>query len=164
MNDFVAKIRQEMEIHFGNDLRRIAHAHAVAGYATELLAGIDADPAVTLAAAYLHDIGIPEAERKHGSCAGHLQELEGPPVAREILSRLAAPGPLIETVCTLVGAHHTAQGVDSPEFRILWDADALVNLAEVLPGQPREHVLSVLDRAMVTEHGYRRAVKIFVRG
>ena len=29
---------------------------------------------ITLAAAYLHDIGIPEAERRYGSCAGPHQE------------------------------------------------------------------------------------------
>ena len=37
------------------------------------------------AAAILHDIGIHEAERKHGSSSGRLQELEGPPIARAIL-------------------------------------------------------------------------------
>ncbi len=39
-------------------------------------------------AALLHDIGIPEAERKCNSCAGRHQEQEWPPIARDMLSKL----------------------------------------------------------------------------
>ena len=46
------------------------------------------NPAVVLSAAYLHDIGIQEAERKYQSTAARYQEEEGPPIAREILTRL----------------------------------------------------------------------------
>ena len=45
--------------------------------------------AVVRAAAVLHDIGIREAERKHGSSAGKYQEVEGPPIARRILEKLS---------------------------------------------------------------------------
>lgn len=161
MNALVENVRAAMEAYFGADARRIDHALQVTTYAQELLAFIDADPIVTLSAAYLHDIGIPAAERKYGSCAGPYQEELGPPVAREILERLGAPEALVETVCTLVGRHHTPGGVDSPEFRILWDADALVNLAEVVPGKTPEQIRTILDRSMVTEPGYRRALSLF---
>jgi len=162
MNDFPEKVRAAMEARFGADKRRIAHALQVAGYARELLAYIDADEAVTMAAAYLHDIGIPEAERKYGSCAGPYQEKEGPPVAREILEGLGAPEHVISSVCALVGSHHTPAGIDSPEFRILWDADALVNLAEVLPGKTSEGIRAILEKCMVTEPGFRRALVLFL--
>ena len=46
--------------------------------------------AVILSAAYLHDIGIHEAERKYQSTAARYQEEEGPPIAREILIKLGA--------------------------------------------------------------------------
>jgi HD superfamily phosphodiesterase len=162
MKEFLDSVRSAMEEYFGSDARRIAHAHAVTGYASELLANIDADEVLTIAAAYLHDIGIPEAERKFASCVGPLQEQEGPPVARVLLEKLAAPADFIDKVCALVGAHHTPKGIDSPEFRILWDADALVNLAEVLPGKTAEQIEAILDRALVTEAGYRRARQIFL--
>ena len=136
MPDFLQQVRQAMEDYFGADARRIAHALQVTAYAEELLAFIEADPTVTLTAAYLHDIGIPEAERTYGSCAGPHQEELGPPVARELLTGLGAPEGLIETVCTMIGRHHTPGGLDSPEFRILWDADMLVNLEEIVPGKP----------------------------
>lgn len=151
-----------MESCFGEDDRRIAHASAVAGYTRELLACIDADPVLTLTVAYLHDIGIHEAERRHGSNAGNYQELEGPPIARQLLEKLGAVPELIDQVALIVGRHHTPGGVDSPEFRILWDADALVNFAEVLPGKPPEEVERILTRHMVTESGYRMARQLFL--
>ena len=91
----------------------------------------------------------------------HWQEVEGPPVAEQLLLDLSADPVLIDTVTTLVGCHHTPQGVDSPEFRILWDADALVNFAESLPGKPADQIDAILNRHMVTEAGYRKARTVF---
>lgn len=162
MPDFLQQVRSAMEAYFGEDARRIAHALQVAAYAEELLDYIDADPVITLTAAYLHDIGIPAAERKFGSCAGPYQEQEGPPVARALLAELGAAEPLVETVCAMVGRHHTPGGIDSPEFRILWDADALVNLDEVVPGKTPEQIRAILDKSLVTEPGYRRALSLFL--
>ncbi len=159
---FLESVALAMKDYFGADDRRIEHAHRVAGYARELLAAIDADETETLVAAYLHDIGIPEAERKYGSCSGRSQEQEGPPVARALLEGLGADERLIEVVCELVGCHHTPAGIDSPEFRILWDADALVNLAEVVAGKSPEQIERILDTSLVTETGYRRARKLFL--
>jgi HD superfamily phosphodiesterase len=156
------QVRQAMEDYFADDARRIAHALQVTVYAEELLAYIDADPTVTLTAAYLHDIGILAAERIYDSCAGSYQEELGPPVARELLSDLGAPEELIKTVCAMIGKHHTPAGVDSPEFRILWDADALVNLDEVVPGKSPEQIRAILDKWLVTEPGYRRALGLFL--
>lgn len=41
------------------------------------------------AAAILHDIGIHNSEKKYNSSAGNYQELEGPPVAEELMKDLA---------------------------------------------------------------------------
>lgn len=128
----------EMRGVFGADARRIDHALAVLGYAERILAAEGAaeggaDAETVTAAAILHDIGILEAERKHGSSAGHWQELEGPPIARVILERQGLPEEKLAHVCRIVGAHHSARGIDTPEFRIVWDADWLVNLPELRP-------------------------------
>lgn len=160
--ELLPEVRRAMEEYFDTDRRRIDHALRVAVHAEALLPFVDADPVLTLAAAYLHDIGIPEAERKFGACPGPLQEQEGPPVARRLLLQLSAPAPFIEAVCALVGAHHTPAGIDTPEFRILWDADALVNLAEVLPGKPPSEVKGILERALVTEAGFRTALSLYL--
>ncbi len=160
---FLANARAAMVQYFGEDQRRINHALQVSCYAEELLAYIDADSVITLTSAYLHDIGIPEAERKHGSCAGNWQELEGPPIAREILSGLGAGDALTAQVAEIVANHHTRNGVNSPEFRVIWDADALVNFAEVLPQKSEEQIESILQDHMETEAGFRIARRIFIQ-
>lgn len=159
---FLEQVCQLMEGYFATDIRRIAHAHDVAQHATNLLQYVDADPVLTITAAYLHDIGIPEAERKFARCDGKLQEHEGPPVARALLADIKAEVAFIDRVCELVGNHHTPNAVDSPEFRILWDADALVNLAEVVVGKGSSAIESILDKALVTEPGYRMAKAIYL--
>ena len=159
---FLTAVRAAMENYFGADRRRVSHALQVCRYAEELLTYIDADPVLTLTAAYLHDIGIHEAERKHGSSAGNWQELEGPPVARAILTQLAAGDELIEKVAEIVANHHTHGAVDSPEFRILWDADALVNFAEGLASKTDGQIETILHRHMVTEAGFRLARSCFL--
>lgn len=160
---FLKRVKVAMEACFGEDQRRINHALQVSLYAQELLTYVDADPVVTLAAAYLHDIGIHEAERKYGSSSGKWQEIEGPPVARDVLLALDADDDLIEHVVAIVGKHHTPAGVDSAEFRVIWDADALVNFAESLPGKERGQIENILQNHMVTEAGFRIARKIFLQ-
>ncbi len=117
----------------GGDARRIAHAMKVWGYAKAIaeLEGLDYAVRETLAyAAILHDIGIHNAERIHGSNAGNFQELEGPPVAREILAPIGLPGDVVERVLFLVGNHHSYGMVDGADFRILVEADFIVNAQE----------------------------------
>jgi len=160
---FLAKVSNAMQDYFGADQRRIDHALQVSLYAEELLAYVDADPVITLAAAYLHDIGIPEAERKHSSSSGQWQEIEGPPIARTILVNLDAEETLTEQVAAIVASHHTRNGIDSPEFRVIWDADALVNFAGVLPGKSIEQIEATLHEHMVTEPGFRIARRIFIK-
>ena len=162
LEKFLDLVRLAMERYFGDDRRRIEHAYSVFGHARALLKTIEADQAVTLTAAYLHDIGILEAERKYGSCSGQLQEREGPPVARAMLEGLNAPADLAEKVCTLISRHHTPQGIDSHEFRILWDADALVNLSEFLPRNSSPAIIRLLDQRLVTQAGIRRGLNYFL--
>jgi len=159
---FLDQVKAAMQNYFGADQKRIEHALQVAGYARELLRHIDADEQLTMTAAYLHDIGIHEAERKHGSSAGKYQELEGPAIAAYILENLGAETGFIRTVCEIIGKHHTPAAIDSPEFRVIWDADDLVNLQEILPGKPNTEIEKILDKSLVTEHGLRLARNIFL--
>jgi putative nucleotidyltransferase with HDIG domain len=81
----------EMKKVFAEDQKRIEHALAVLNYAEQIQAVEGGDPLIVRAAAILHDIGIHEAERKYGSSAGKYQEAEGPPIAKEILSKYDIP-------------------------------------------------------------------------
>ncbi|MGW8161566.1 MAG: HD domain-containing protein, partial [Desulfobulbales bacterium] len=81
---FKDKLAIAMRKYFGPDSRRIRHAEDVARYAEEIGKLEKGNMAVIMAAAYLHDIGIKEAERKFQSSAARYQHSEGPPVARDI--------------------------------------------------------------------------------
>ena len=78
----------------------------------------------------MHDIGIKPAEAQYGRCDGKLQEQLGPPVARELVEGLGLSATCVERVCFLVGHHHTYDSIDSTDWRILVEADFLVNLFE----------------------------------
>ena len=120
----------EMKAIFGDDQRRIDHALQVLVSAETILDTSGGDPLVVKAAAILHDIGIHEAERKHGSSAGKYQEIEGPPIARAILERLGVSEDRTDHICRIIANHHSAKGVNTKEFNIIWDADHLVNMRD----------------------------------
>jgi HD superfamily phosphodiesterase len=149
---------------FGPDQRRIDHSLAVLGFAQRILAGEPGDAEVVVAAAILHDIGIQAAERKHGSADGVYQELEGPPLARDILTRMGADAGLIEHVCRIVANHHSARDIDTPEFRVVWDADWLVNIPDVLARADRATLLTTIDKVFKTKTGAGIARELYGKG
>lgn len=121
------KLILEMKKYFGSDKKRIKHALNVLEFAEDIMAREGGDRDVILAAAVLHDIGIPEAERKYHSNAGKYQMIEGPPVAREILNTLKVPEQIINEVCEIIGNHHIPGKIKTKNFEILYRADCLVN-------------------------------------
>jgi len=128
--DLVTAMKQE----FGDDQRRIGHALAVLSYAERILDQEGGRHNIVIASAILHDIGIQDAERKHGSSAPKYQEMEGPPIAKRILKCIRGlDSQEMDHVCRIVGSHHSAHGIDSLEFKIVWDADWLVNFRDVYP-------------------------------
>lgn len=104
-------------------------------------------------AAILHDIGIHKAEEKYGSSQGTYQELEGPEIARTLLSRLGCPQDIAERAAYLVGHHHTYSNMDGLDYQILVEADFLVNLYEdEVPQDARRSAYAGIFR---TESGKR---------
>ncbi len=167
MTDMTAckkNLLREMIGYFGYDKRRIEHAHKVTAYAEQLFEAEGGDYAVIIAAAILHDIGIHEAERRHGSSAGHYQELEGPPLARSILKTLGADEALIEEVCQIIAHHHRPGIVDTLNFRVLYDADMLVNLAENVNGKDKDNLARVIEQTFLTDSGKELAKLFLTKG
>ncbi len=119
--------------YFGKDLKRINHALKVYGFACAIAASeklsMDEIEIIKLAAIF-HDIGIVEAEKKFNSSAGHLQEQEGPAVARVLLSSQQIRAEIMERVCYLIGNHHSYQKINGIDLQILVEADFLVNIFE----------------------------------
>lgn len=124
------RVAIEMKRYFGRDFKRIGHASRVARYAEKIGKEERGNLSVILTSAYLHDIGIKESERKYNSSAARYQELEGPPVAREIMEKLGADGEMTDEVCDIVGHHHHPRDEETINFKVLYDADLITNLEE----------------------------------
>jgi putative nucleotidyltransferase with HDIG domain len=143
----------------GHDFKRIGHAANVARYAEQIVREEQGNPAVVLCAAYLHDIGMREAEAKHGSGAAQHHEEEGPGVAREILTKLGAKEQIVEEVCDIIGHHHHAREEESVNFKVVYDADLIVNLEEEYKNRKieKDKVIGIIDGSFLTETGKRVA-------
>ena len=126
-------ITEKMIKYFDKDIRRINHALKVYGFASciarrELT--IENEILIVDIASILHDIGIKEAEKKYNSCNGEYQEIEGPPIAREMLAETSLDNKTIDRICFLIGNHHSYNKIDGTDFQILVEADFLVNTYE----------------------------------
>lgn len=124
------RIAQEVKKYFGLDQKRIDHAFKVAKYAEEILKIEGGDPLVILGAAYLHDIGIKEAEERFGKASYEDQEKYGSEKAEEILMKLNVQRGIIAEISDIIGHHHHPRTKETQNFQILYEADALVNMEE----------------------------------
>ncbi len=128
----IAKTTEKMINFYEGSLHDINHFVKVHAYARTigLLEQLDAETQTTLEiAAIVHDIACPLCRVKYGKAAGHLQELEGPALAQELLRGLWEQE-RIDRVCFLVAHHHTYTDVNGPDWQILLEADFLVNADE----------------------------------
>lgn len=153
---------EAMKQFFGTDEKRIKHALAVLDYAKAIHAVEGGDSRVVLAAAILHDVGIPASEEKYGSIAGPYQEKEGPPIARKILDRIGMDAPATEHVCDIIADHHSAKFMDTTEFRVLWDADWLVNIPNWHRDADEAKLREVVEKVFKTEKGLAIAREMFL--
>ncbi len=160
------RVAIEMKRYFRTDFKRISHAMRVARYAEHIGKNeTGANLAVVLCAAYLHDIGIFEAEKKHNSTASKYQEIEGPPIAREILEKLGAKPEIIEEVCDIVGHHHTPRDEETINYKALYDADIIANIEDnhkETPIEP-EKLEGIINKSFLTDSGKEHARKVLIK-
>ncbi len=156
------RVAIEMKKYFEKDFKRIGHATKVARYAEQIAKIEGGHLGVVLSAAYLHDIGIKNAEKKYNSNSPKYQEIEGPPVVRKILEKLNAKKELIDEVCDIVGHHHHPREEESNNFKCLYDADMIVNLEDELKNEniSKETALKRVEKNMFTETGKNLAKKL----
>jgi len=144
------QLLQELEAYFGQDTRRINHARKVLFFAEEILRKEGGAWEVVVPASILHDVGIKAAEAKFGSASGKYQEKEGPAIARGILLKFGFQRPLIDEVCDIIGHHHTPGARDSQNFKILLDADWLVNLKDEVDCRDTEKIKGMIEKIFFT--------------
>lgn len=161
----ITSIMADMIRYFDGDARRINHALKVHSFAQIIASESnidDSNKVFVSIATILHDIGIKEAERKYNSSSGKYQEIEGPPIARQILSSYHLDPDQIERICFLIGNHHTYQAIDNIDFQILVEADFLVNIFE--DSMSLESIRNIREKIFKTESGVRILTEIYLKG
>ncbi len=158
---FQLPIGEMIEI-FGNDKKRIDHAVKVYGYANAIAELEAVEPRtgeIIAISAILHDIGIKECERKYNNSAWKCQEMEGPPVARNILEKLQINEEIIERICFIIGHHHSFEHIDGMDFQVLVEADFIVNAPE--KGMDKNTVIDFVNKHFKTESGKKIIEKMY---
>ena len=160
------RVAIEMKRYFNNDFKRIGHASRVARYAERIGKREKGNLAVILTAAYLHDIGIHEAEKKHGSTAAEFQEAEGPAVARSLLEKLGAKDELINAVCNIIGHHHHPRSGDTIDFKVVYDSDLLENTEEKKKNETlnADELEGFIEKSFLTTAGRETAREVLLGG
>jgi len=149
-------ILEKMIQYFGNDIPRINHALKVYGFAhsiadTQKLS--ESEVFIVDVAAIFHDIGIVQAEKIHKSTAGKYQEIEGPGVARQLLSDVEITPHVLDRICFIIGNHHSYDAINGIDFQIIVEADFLVNMFEETCSQ--EAIETIRTKYFKTSAGIR---------
>jgi len=152
----------DVELLFGDDTKRINHAKKVMAYVQEILAKEEGDWHILMPASILHDVGIKVAEEKYGSAAGHLQEKEGPGVARKLMLKLGLRLEHIEEVCEIIAHHHSPGIIKTNNFKILYDADLLVNIEDEMKTKDKEKLAKVIESSFLTPTGREMAKRVYL--
>lgn len=155
----------EMETVFAENPGMIEHTKTVLGHALDIQSQEGGALTIVSAAAILHDIGIPKAREVHGSSSGEYQEIEGPPIAREILTRRGFSVEQIDHICGIVANHHSdvdPRIVNTVEFKILWDADWLVNFPRRYRDANASEKSAAIDEIFKTDRGEELARTMFL--
>lgn len=156
--NLISKILRKMIVYFENDVKRVNHAIKVYGFAKTICGNefvSEKHKKIIELAAVLHDIGIKEAEKKYNSSAGKYQEIEGPPIAEEILTDAGIEKSIVERVCYLIGNHHSYNKIDGTDFKILVEADFIVNIeenaldAEAIKGIKEKYFITATGRKIL---------------
>ncbi len=107
--------------------------------------------AILEVAAILHDIACPLCREKYGNTDARHQEAEGAILAEAFLKDSGYSDEFIERVVFLVGHHHTLKDIEGMDYRILIEADYLVNADEGNFSQAA--ICNVMERIFKTETG-----------
>lgn len=156
------KLLKELELYFGDDKKRVNHARKVMSFAEELLKTEECDWHIVIPASILHDIGIKEAEKKYGSSAGPHQEKEGPDIARGILLKMGLKRGDIEEICDIIAHHHSPGEIATLNFKVLYDADWLVNLRDEVNTNDKDKLRRTIAKVFLTATGKELAKKIYL--
>lgn len=114
--------------------KMIEHTIKVLQYAKNIASSENIDSAFTknviTIGSILHDIGTPSAIKKYGSAEPEYQQREGYEIAKNILSNEGIRDDIKERILYIILHHHEPEKIDGIDFRIIYEADTIVNVLE----------------------------------
>ncbi|MBE0478418.1 HD domain-containing protein, partial [Candidatus Aerophobetes bacterium] len=147
----------------GNDQKRIEHARKVMRFAEKLLEKEEGDWHIVIPTSILHDVGIKEAEKKYGEAAPSYQEKEGPSVAKEFLLKMSLKREDVEEICEIIAHHHSPGKINTQNFKLVYDADCLVNLKDEINKQGKNKLERKIEEIFLTDTGKNLARKLYLK-
>jgi len=88
--------------------------------------------------------------------------MEGPYIAREMLSDLKIHDEIVDRVCYIIGNHHSYTKIDGIDFQIIVEADFLVNIFE--DDLDDEAVANIKENIFKTEKGKKLITTMYLSG
>ena len=158
----IETVYQAMIEYYRGDSHQIQHFAKVHTYSRLIgtLEGLDEETMITLEmAALVHDVGIKAGMEKYGRGNGKIQEELGPAIAEELLTGLGVDPDRVARISYLVGHHHTYTNVEGLDYRILLEADFLVNLHE--EKEPMEGIIKAYEEIFRTKAGKKIVKTMF---
>ena len=78
------------------------------------------------------------------------------------MEKLQLKKDVIDEVCQIIAHHHSPGKVDTLNFRVLYDADWLVNLKDEFDTSDREKLDKTIEKVFLTESGRELARKVYL--
>ncbi|UCB45444.1 MAG: HD domain-containing protein [Spirochaetota bacterium] len=148
------KLLQFLDEHFGTDIKRIEHAQKVLKYAEDILMAEDGDSHIVIPAAILHDVGNKENEEDHARV--------GADIARKLLLKHGFQIDHIDEICDIILHHHLRDEAGRKNYRIIFDADRLVNFKDEIHNLDKKKIESKINTSCLTSTGKELARKIYL--
>ncbi|MDD5803072.1 MAG: HD domain-containing protein [Clostridia bacterium] len=158
----VNEIIEKMIVYSDGNKHDIAHFLKVYTYARMIgeMENLPENEQKTLeVAAVIHDIACPVCRIKYGNTNGSNQEKESPRLVEDFLKDTDLDEQMKERINYLVSHHHTYTNVDGMDYRILLEADFLVNADESQMSQ--NAIETAREKVFETETGRRLLTGIY---
>lgn len=158
----ITDVISKMIEYYSGDPRRINHFLKVYSFAKTIGEKENLDSKtqnILEIAAVTHDIGIKNSEKKYNSSAGKYQEIEGVPESEKLLSEIGIERDIIDRVKYLIAHHHTYTNIDRIDYRILVEADFLVNAYE--DNLSIDSIIKIREKVFRTKSGIEFLNNIF---
>ncbi|MGO5543621.1 HD domain-containing protein [Blautia sp. HCP3S3_H10_1] len=158
----VNEIIEKMIVYSDGNKHDIAHFLKVYTYARMIgeMENLPENEQKTLeVAAVIHDIACPVCRIKYGNTNGSNQEKESPRLVEDFLKDTDLDEQMKERINYLVSHHHTYTNVDGMDYRILLEADFLVNTDESQMSQ--NAIETAREKVFETETGRRLLTGIY---